>query len=97
MPHLRFRFSTVGGSATAVDLIAESGGKWVFIGMESLDPANLKDVNKSFNKPAEYSPSWRDLPARRRGRRHLAAGRFREYPQSPPNFPQNRHNKRAGT
>jgi hypothetical protein len=37
-----------------VDLIAESGGKWVFIGMESLDPANLKDVNKSFNKPAEF-------------------------------------------
>jgi radical SAM superfamily enzyme YgiQ (UPF0313 family) len=38
-----------------VDLIAESGGKWVFIGMESLDPANLKDVNKSFNKPGEYA------------------------------------------
>src|SRR5580658_8947674 len=38
-----------------VDLIAESGGKWVFIGMESLDPVNLKDVNKSFNKPADYS------------------------------------------
>jgi len=37
-----------------VDLIAESGGKWIFIGMESLDPANLKKVNKSFNKPAEY-------------------------------------------
>jgi radical SAM superfamily enzyme YgiQ (UPF0313 family) len=37
-----------------VDLIAASGGKWVFIGMESLDPANLKDVNKSFNKPAEF-------------------------------------------
>jgi len=37
-----------------VDLIAESGGKWVFIGMESLDPVNLKDVNKSFNKPADY-------------------------------------------
>src|SRR5467141_3403741 len=29
-----------------VDLIAASGGKWVFIGMESIDPANLKDVNK---------------------------------------------------
>jgi hypothetical protein len=27
----------------------------VFIGMESLDPANLKDVNKSFNKPSEYA------------------------------------------
>jgi radical SAM superfamily enzyme YgiQ (UPF0313 family) len=38
-----------------VDLIAESGGKWIFIGMESLDPVNLKDVNKSFNKPAEYA------------------------------------------
>ncbi len=38
-----------------VDLIAESGGKWIFIGMESLDPANLKIVNKSFNKPGEYA------------------------------------------
>jgi hypothetical protein len=38
-----------------VDLIAESGGRWIFIGMESLDPANLADVNKSFNKPAEYA------------------------------------------
>ena len=37
-----------------VDLIAASGGKWIFIGMESIDPANLADVNKSFNKPAEY-------------------------------------------
>jgi radical SAM superfamily enzyme YgiQ (UPF0313 family) len=36
-----------------VDLIAASGGKWVFIGMESIDPANLKDVNKGFNKPSE--------------------------------------------
>jgi len=38
-----------------VDLIAASGGKWVFIGMESIDPANLKDVNKGFNKPGEYA------------------------------------------
>src|SRR5437867_135765 len=38
-----------------VDLMAESGCVWVFIGMESLDPANLADVNKSFNKPAEYA------------------------------------------
>src|SRR5467141_2380501 len=29
-----------------VDLISASGGKWVFIGMESVDPVNLKDVNK---------------------------------------------------
>ena len=38
-----------------VDLIADSGGKWIFIGMESLDPANLASVNKSFNKPGEYA------------------------------------------
>src|SRR5918993_2445421 len=37
-----------------VDLIAASGGRWIFIGMESLDSANLADVNKSFNKPEEY-------------------------------------------
>src|SRR5580704_7711992 len=37
------------------DLISASGGKWVFIGMESIDPANLKDVNKGFNKPGEYA------------------------------------------
>jgi radical SAM superfamily enzyme YgiQ (UPF0313 family) len=37
-----------------VDLIAASGGRWIFIGMESIDPANLKDVNKGFNKPGEY-------------------------------------------
>ena len=47
-----------------VDLMAESGGKWVFIGMESLDPANLKDVNKSFNKPAEYRPVLERLAKR---------------------------------
>ena len=38
-----------------VDLIADSGGKWIFIGMESLDPANLASVNKNFNKPGEYA------------------------------------------
>ncbi|MGB8509097.1 MAG: radical SAM protein [Pyrinomonadaceae bacterium] len=38
-----------------VDLIAESGGKWVFIGMESIDPANMADVNKNFSKPGEYA------------------------------------------
>ena len=37
-----------------VDLIAESGGRWVFIGMESIDPANMADVNKNFSKPSEY-------------------------------------------
>jgi len=38
-----------------VDLIARSGGRMIFIGMESIDHVNLADVNKSFNKPEEYA------------------------------------------
>src|SRR5215203_1236848 len=37
-----------------VDLIAEAGGKWIFIGMESIDPQNMADVNKTFSKSANY-------------------------------------------
>ena len=47
-----------------VDLIAESGGKWIFIGMESLDPANLASVSKTFNKPGEYEGVLRRLAER---------------------------------
>ena len=37
-----------------VSLIARSGGRWIFMGLESIDPENLKSVSKGFNKPAEY-------------------------------------------
>ncbi|NNE67838.1 MAG: radical SAM protein [Pyrinomonadaceae bacterium] len=37
-----------------VDLIADAGGKWIFIGMESIDPDNMASVNKQFSKPADY-------------------------------------------
>ena len=47
-----------------IDLIAASHGKWIFIGMESIDSANLADLNKSFNKPAEYSAVLNRLAAR---------------------------------
>jgi radical SAM superfamily enzyme YgiQ (UPF0313 family) len=47
-----------------LDLIAASGGKWIFIGMESLDPANLASVNKSFNKPSEYAGVLQKLAQR---------------------------------
>jgi radical SAM superfamily enzyme YgiQ (UPF0313 family) len=47
-----------------VDLIAAAGGKWTFIGMESIDPANLKDVNKGFNKPGEYATVLKRLAQR---------------------------------
>jgi radical SAM superfamily enzyme YgiQ (UPF0313 family) len=48
-----------------LDLIAASGGKWIFIGMESLDPANLASVNKSFNRPGDYERVLRGLARRR--------------------------------
>jgi len=44
-----------------VELIAASGGKWIFIGMESVDPLNLKDVNKGFNDPGEYAAALERL------------------------------------
>jgi radical SAM superfamily enzyme YgiQ (UPF0313 family) len=47
-----------------IDLIAASGGKWVFIGMESIDPANLASVNKGFNKPGEYAAVLERLASR---------------------------------
>ncbi len=47
-----------------IDLIADSGGKWIFIGMESLDPANLASVNKGFNKPSDYAAVLENLARR---------------------------------
>ncbi len=37
-----------------VSLIAQSGGKWIFVGLESIDLENLKSIRKGFNKPEEY-------------------------------------------
>ena len=47
-----------------LDLIAASGGRWIFIGMESIDPANLASVNKGFNKPGEYRAVLQNLADR---------------------------------
>jgi radical SAM superfamily enzyme YgiQ (UPF0313 family) len=47
-----------------VDLIAAAGGKWIFIGMESIDPANLAIANKGFNKPGEYAAVLQRLAQR---------------------------------
>ncbi len=44
-----------------VSLIAKSGGKWIFIGLESIDPENLKSMGKGFNKPEEYGEILRLL------------------------------------
>jgi radical SAM superfamily enzyme YgiQ (UPF0313 family) len=48
-----------------VDLMADAGCKWVFIGMESIDPMNLAGVNKSFNKPGEYAAVLNRLAQRK--------------------------------
>ncbi len=37
-----------------VELIGASGGRFIFMGLESVNPDSLKDVRKSFNKPADY-------------------------------------------
>ena len=47
-----------------VDLIADSGGKWIFIGMESIDPQNMADVNKNFSKPSDYKDVLEGLARR---------------------------------
>ncbi|MFB3779161.1 MAG: radical SAM protein [Bryobacteraceae bacterium] len=47
-----------------VDLIADSGGRWIFVGMESLDPANLAAVNKQFSKPSDYAEVLQRLARR---------------------------------
>ena len=47
-----------------LDLIAASGGRWIFIGMESIDPANLASVKKGFNKPGEYQAVLQSLADR---------------------------------
>ena len=47
-----------------LDLIKESGGRWIFIGLESIDAASLKAVNKGFNKPSEYSAILQKLADR---------------------------------
>ena len=45
-----------------VSLIAQSGGKWIFMGLESIDPDNLKSVRKGFNKPANIRRFWSVSP-----------------------------------
>ena len=40
--------------AELVELIEASGGRFVFVGLESVDEASLKGAHKSFNRPANY-------------------------------------------
>ena len=38
-----------------VDLIHQSGGRYIFMGLESVDPVSLKSARKGFNKPSDYA------------------------------------------
>src|SRR5207247_5314133 len=47
-----------------LDLIAASGARCIFIGLESVDADNLRRVQKSFNKPADYKAALDGLASR---------------------------------
>lgn len=38
-----------------VELMAASGCRWIFIGLESMEPDSLKQAHKAFNKPEDYA------------------------------------------
>lgn len=38
-----------------VELIAASGGRFIFMGLESISPESLRSARKQFNRPEEYS------------------------------------------
>ncbi len=44
-----------------VELIAASGGRFIFAGLESMEAANLKAAHKQFNRPARYKAVLENL------------------------------------
>jgi radical SAM superfamily enzyme YgiQ (UPF0313 family) len=47
-----------------LDLMAASGARCIFIGLESVDTGNLSEVHKGFNKPADYEQALKNLAHR---------------------------------
>ncbi|MFL6373115.1 MAG: B12-binding domain-containing radical SAM protein, partial [Pyrinomonadaceae bacterium] len=52
------------GDEELIDLLKEAGARWVFIGMESIDPTNMADVNKTFSRPENYPAVLESLQRR---------------------------------
>ncbi len=50
--------------AELMDLYAQAGGRFVFIGFESISAEALKGVRKGFNRPEEYAAGIRHLQRR---------------------------------
>ena len=47
-----------------VELIAASGGRFIFMGLESISPESLRSARKQFHRPAEYSGVLESLAKR---------------------------------
>jgi len=47
-----------------VELIAASGGRFIFMGLESINPESLKSARKQFNRPDEYAQILQGLARR---------------------------------
>ena len=54
-----------------VELIGASGGRFIFMGLESVNVDSLKGARKSFNKPAEYGRTPRAAGRAERLRHHV--------------------------
>ncbi|MFB3904636.1 MAG: radical SAM protein [Acidobacteriota bacterium] len=44
-----------------VELIAASGARWIFAGLESMEPESLRAAGKQFNRPGEYRSTLESL------------------------------------
>ena len=47
-----------------IELIAASGGRFIFMGLESISPESLRSARKPFNRPEEYSGVLHSLARR---------------------------------
>lgn len=66
MMPLKIKWSCQGDSLIANDeellsLAAESGCRWIFIGIESISEKNLKQMRKSFNRARHYNESLKKI------------------------------------
>ena len=55
---------TLTRDAELMDLFAAAGGRYVFIGFESISAETLRSIGKGFNRPGEYAAGIRQLHRR---------------------------------
>ena len=52
---------TIAKDDELLNLYAKSGGRYAFIGIETLSQKNLQDINKSWNKASDYEQAFRKI------------------------------------